>query len=192
MLTFSSDVCHPPNNAALSMKHTVKWKKKVAIFPLKSYKKSKHKIRITKCFLGPNTWAKSIINWLAAKIHFTVFFDDTANADKGVIRRQVWNGTENYFLKLSIYLLSFTGSFRLHLNLFIFRKYLSEQILICFKRTHESKLTIQVPWQHKAFESPQGIWERPFELAAFIGLTAHTEEGRAGNSGGDIVFSPRL
>lgn len=48
---------------------------------LDSYKKSKHKIRITK-------WAKAVINWRTAKIHFALFLDDAANEDKGVVRRQ--------------------------------------------------------------------------------------------------------
>ena len=62
---------------------------------LDSYEKSKHKIRIT-------NWAKSIINWLTAKICFALFFDDTAKEDEGVVRRQAWDRTETYFLKLSI------------------------------------------------------------------------------------------
>ena len=102
MLTFGSDICHPTDNAMGACKTHSKVKMWQLFHLLESYKKSKQKIRITKWFLGPNTWAKSVINWLTAKIHFTLFCDDTANENKWAIGREVWDGTENYFFKLSI------------------------------------------------------------------------------------------
>lgn len=50
--------------------------------------------------LCPKLWAKSLINWLTAKILFTLFFGDRASKKKLVVRRKVWDSIGDYFLRL--------------------------------------------------------------------------------------------